>query len=397
VITAGSGQEPLTIEDTVRYVLRVNDGPCLVLLSGPSKEAERRGSVVTIFPVAIAATIPVVSGQSILSWPHQSTIQETLFANGVCSIPVKNCASTDTCYKTITYTTNPSFLIVEPAKSAEGVYAESLLRVGEHGMLYVDNRAGSKELYPLLRARGLPVTLTRMDYGDVSFLGSGPDGQPVAVGIEVKGIHDVLKCIADGRFAGHQLPGLVQAYDQVWLLIEGLWRSNAKTGMLEYRHSKGQWRECTAGTRRFMYSDLLTWLFTCSVKGGIQFFRASDWGEATVWLSALYNWWTVKGWEGHKSHLAFHDGTRFGAPYKRDRATMMVASLADRALLQRPTLCRMVSAQLPSIGWEKSKAISDKFKTVEQLVLSTREELMALDGIGPKLANGIWESLRGVK
>ena len=264
-------------------------------------------------------------------------------------------------------------------------------------MLYIDNRAGSKDLYPLLRARGLPVSLVRIDFGDVTFLGMGPEQAPVSVGIEVKTIHDVLKCIADGRFAGHQLPGLVQAYDQVWLLVEGTWRGNAKTGLLEYRHSKGQWRECSVGTRRFMCTDLLTWLFTITIKGGARFARVSDWGEATAWLSSLYSWWTMKGWEGHKSHLAFHDGTRHGTPFKRDRAAMMVASLADKALLQRPTTVRMVSAQLPSVGWTKSAAIAKRYRTVEELVMAQPEDLQELDGIGPTIAKGIYESLRSVK
>ncbi len=263
-------------------------------------------------------------------------------------------------------------------------------------MIYVDNRAGSKDLYPILRAKGLPVTLTRMDFADISFLGTGPDGEPISIGIEVKTIRDLVNSLATGRFAGHQLPGLISAYDQVWLLVEGLWRSNAKTGMLEYRRARGTWDKVTAGTRQFMYRDLVTWLFTMQVKGGISVTRCSDWNEATVWLSTLYQWWQ-KGWDGHKSHLCFHDGTRHGTPYKRDRATMMVSSLSDKALLTRPTLIRMVSAQLPSIGWEKSRHIAKRYRTVEELCNATPEELMELEGIGKTLAEGIYTSLRSVK
>lgn len=265
-------------------------------------------------------------------------------------------------------------------------------------MILVDNRAGSRDLYPLLAAKGMPVTLTRMDYGDVSWLGLGPDGEPVSVGIEVKRIRDVLQCVCDGRFAGHQLPGLVQAYDQVWLLIEGLWRANAKTGMLETRVKRGTWVEISVGTRRFMYRDLLTWLSTIEIKGGVRIARTSDWNEATIWLSSLYRWWTEDGgWESHKSHLAFHDGTRHGTPYKRDRATRMVASIADRALLQRPTLTRMIAAQLPNVGWTRSAPIARRYKTVEELIAATPEDLMAIEGIGPTIAKGIYESLRSSK
>lgn len=265
-------------------------------------------------------------------------------------------------------------------------------------MIYVDSRAGSKELVPLLQAKGLPVTMTRMDYGDVAWLGVGPGGEPVSVGVEVKSIRDVIQCVADGRFAGHQLPGLVQSYDQVWLLVEGLWRPNSKTGMLEYRKRRGEWVELTAGSRRFLYRDLVSWLFTAETKGGIRSARVGDWTEGTVWLSALYKWWTAgKGWEDHKSHLAFHNGTRNGAPYRSERAARMVASLSDRALLSRPTLTRMIAAQLPNVGWTRSEPIARKFKSVEQLLAASVEELMECDGVGPGIAKGIWAALRSAK
>lgn len=267
--------------------------------------------------------------------------------------------------------------------------------------IYIDDRAGSADLAPLLRARGLPVVLTRMDYGDVSWVGLGPGGEPVSVGVEVKGLHDVLKCICDGRFAGHQLPGLVQSYDQCWLLVEGLWRANSKTGILEYRHRKGLWCEASVGTRRFMYRDLATWLCTVEIKGGIKLVRVSDWNEATLWLSACHSWWTQKkegqvGWEAHKSHLAFHDGTRHGAPHRTNpgRASGMVRGLSDQALLTRPTLCRLVAAQLPGVGWKKSEGLARRFQTVEALTVAEISELKEVEGIGPKLAQGIYDSVR---
>lgn len=264
-------------------------------------------------------------------------------------------------------------------------------------LLYVDNRAGSKELFPLLCAKGLPAVLTRMDYADISFLGVGPEGDPVGIGVEVKTLRDVLSCIADGRFAGHQLPGLIQSYDQVWLLIAGLWRANAKTGMLEYRKRKGTWEEASVGTRRFMARDLMTWLMTIEIKGGIRSVRVPDWGDAVVWLSALYGWWNSKGWDGHNSHLVFHDGSRHGTPYKRDRASQMVMSLSDRALLNRPTLTRMIAAQLPNVGWTRSAPLAKRYRTVEELIGATPEELMEIEGIGPKIAQEIWTSLRSPK
>ena len=264
-------------------------------------------------------------------------------------------------------------------------------------MINVDDRTGSKDLAPLLRARGLPVTLCRLPYGDVSFMGQGPEGRPVTVGIEVKTIHDALACMCDGRFAGHQLPGMVASYEQPWFLVEGLWRGNSRTGMLEYRAKKGEWREAHVGTRRFMLTDWLTWTYTQTIKGGVIFQSASDWGMAVGFITALYNWWT-KGWDHHKSHLAFHDGTRHGTPFNRQRVFGNgLGSLRDRAVLVRPSTCRQVAAQLPGVGWEKSARLAKQFPTVERLMTATIEDLCEVDGIGTVLAGKIYQSLRSAR
>lgn len=259
-------------------------------------------------------------------------------------------------------------------------------------MISLDNRAGSAPLFPYLRGIGLPCQLTRLAYGDISFIGVGPGGIPITVGVEVKSINDVLQSITTGRFSGHQLPGLKKSYDIVWLLIEGLWRPNQKTGVLQYRRKRGEWADLTVGTRRFMFRDLATWLFTTEIKGGISIARVSDWGEAILWISTLYSWWTSKEWEGHRSHLALNETGR-------DR-------FFDNALLIKPTLLRMVAAELPGIGWSKSEAIANKFENVEQLVMAdpdTLAEITYVDKggtekrIGTVVASKVYMALRQKK
>lgn len=248
-------------------------------------------------------------------------------------------------------------------------------------MITIDNRDGSSQFAPLLKQRGLPVVLGRLGYGDASFIGSGPAGLPVPVGIEIKQVMDLLACMTDGRLAGHQLPGLVQSYDQVWLLIIGEIRPCPKTGVLQRKRlTSGQWVEAGIGQRRFMYKDLLTFIFTLSIKGNVLIHITSSLNEAIVWISTLYNWWTVKTFEEHRSHLSLHnaqDGRMF-----------------DRAILTRPSTLRLVATQLPGIGYDKSLSLSNFFGTVENLVVAEQWEIEQVPGVGKELARKIYLALR---
>ena len=75
------------------------------------------------------------------------------------------------------------------------------------GAITVDPRAGSADLFEPLKARKLPVRLSKLEAGDVAFIGNGPEGRPVPVGIEYKKLPEMLGCFRD-RFAGHQIIGM---------------------------------------------------------------------------------------------------------------------------------------------------------------------------------------------
>lgn len=247
-------------------------------------------------------------------------------------------------------------------------------------MVTVDDREGSAQLFPLLAKRGIPVTLGRLAFGDISFIGTGIDDEPVPVGIEVKSVRDVLKCMTDGRFAGHQLPGMINCYQQIWLLVEGTWRPRPRDGILEVQSERhGYWFEATIGQRRFMWKDLQTWLLTVQTRGGVRLVTCSDYTEASLWISTLYNWW-MKGIENHESHLAIH--------------TDNPAQFRDRALLIRPTICRMVAKELPGVGFDKSAHIAKFFGTVENLVAASEWDLAQVPGIGKELARRIHAAIR---
>lgn len=250
-------------------------------------------------------------------------------------------------------------------------------------MLTIDDRTGSSDLYPVLRGLGLPCTLGRIDFGDVSFTGTGSEGVPVPVGIEYKKVRDVLQCMTNGRFAGHQLPGLVNSYSQVVLLMEGEIRPRHPDGVLEVKSNKGFWYEGTVGTRRFMYRDLAKWLLTMSIKGGLTVSRTADLRETAISISALYNWWVGDGYDHHRSHLALNvSGDIRGN-----------SGMRDRAILTRPTFLRRIAAELPGVGFEKSAAVEKFFGTLEALFYASEGDIAQVPGIGKGIAAKVWGAL----
>ena len=253
-------------------------------------------------------------------------------------------------------------------------------------MIQVDNRAGSAQLAPMLRAMGVPVDLAVLPFGDASVIGSGSDGVPVSVGVEVKQIYDVLACIESGRYAGHQLPGMLQNFDQVWLLVIGIIRPNPSTGVLEVQSQRGKstgyWRDAYHGRRRSMlYHDLTMWFMSMQIKGGVRLAIVDDYLMAAYWLRCLHAWWD-RGWDDHDSHLVLHDSMRHEFAF-------------DRALLTRPSLTRMLAAQLPSIGRDKSASVAARFKTPIAMVEASEADWQSIPGVGKTIAHKVYVALRG--
>lgn len=248
-------------------------------------------------------------------------------------------------------------------------------------MLYIDDRKGSGEFYALAQTRypSLPLTLCHLPYADFALMGQGPEGSVVPVGVERKTLPDLIDSTYSGRFAGHQLPGLLdpqQGYKDVWLVVEGVYRANG-LGQLVMPHGKG-WVPVGYGSKTFMYTELESLLLTLEVKGGLRVRQTRSQYDTLDFLWALHHWWTDKTMEQHRSHLRFR------------------TLEADPGLLIKPSLLRQVAALLPGIGWNKSGHVSGHFKTIYDMVQADAKQWQAIPGIGKVLAERIWRQLRGL-
>lgn len=245
--------------------------------------------------------------------------------------------------------------------------------------LLIDSRVGSKELQPYINPAITP-TLCRLEYADVSFFGNGydsPNDIPnlVNIGIERKTITDLISSIESGRLSGHQLTGLINSYNYVYLLVEGLWQSNPKTGILEI-YKAHKWQAFEHG-RPHTGTEINNYLNTLAVKCNVKIWRTSDIRQSGRWISDLYLWWQ-KSWDKHKAHQQSYQEPEEIAP-----------------LIPATPMQNMLKAGIKNLGWKKARIVSEEFPTMLDLALADVKVLTALPGIGKIQASKILETVRG--
>lgn len=235
-------------------------------------------------------------------------------------------------------------------------------------MITVDDRIGSSELAGPLRKLGCKVKVTRLEFADFAFYGHGPKGQ-CHIGIERKKVDELVNCMTDTRFTGHQIPGLLRTYADRYLIIEGrYWPSPA--GVLIVNG-----REAGFGLKRFMYADLEHFIMSVRRKAGLSIVPTHSEKDTAWWVHTCYTWYQ-KPWEQHKSVYAIDEVK------------------ADSAILDERTLLRRLAAQLPGIGWTRSKAVEDHFGSVHEMFTSRVADWKEIKGIGTGIARNVVRAIR---
>lgn len=241
-------------------------------------------------------------------------------------------------------------------------------------MITIDGRIGSKELTPFL-PKGT-WKLGRLNFADACWIGTVKD-EPVTVGMERKSVRDLLNSMSTGRLSGHQLVGLKNSYDVVYLVVEGVWRLGAD-GQMEVPSGRGKWRALELGRRKYMAREYHGYLNTLGVLGGLIVRETRSLRHTAKLVLDLYNWWSKKG---HTSHLAIHKN-RFAGD--------------EEAVLVRPGLVRRVAAEITGIGWGKSLEVAKRFQSVKEMVEAGEKEWREIPGIGKTLAKTAVEELTRV-
>lgn len=249
-------------------------------------------------------------------------------------------------------------------------------------MVIVDDRAGSRDLIQPLKKAGLPVTSTRLDFGDVAFEGRGEQGAPVNIGIEYKHLPELVSSIRDGRFAGGQLPGLTgpdKMYDRSWLLVEGIYRHDDRGFLTTYKGRYRGWEPLKGSMHAVEFEKHV---LTFEVCGGVTVRFTNSQADSVRYLQSLYRWWTDKNLDQHTSHLAVH------TPHN-------IVPLSD---------FRQAVYRFPGVGLKVSAAVEQHFRgclrdavnapAEEWAAIETKDKNGKVRRLGMKVAEGIVEFCR---
>lgn len=245
-------------------------------------------------------------------------------------------------------------------------------------MIFVDPRYGSarpgkvsaqRAVASALRDAGLEVVENAMPFGDFAFIGSGPDDTAVPIGIEMKTVQDFITSMLSGRLAEHQVPGLLDTYKRVYLIIEGFYRSRRGSGLLEVP-AGGGWRVLQYGRRPVLWADVERFI-TSLEEAGVRVRRTRTSREtASVIATTLYPFWQ-KDYAEHRTLR----GLYVPAPLtlvQEDEATAR--------------LRRVCVALKTGIGYGRSKAVAEHFRSIANMVNAEIAVWEGIPGVGPQIA-----------
>lgn len=255
------------------------------------------------------------------------------------------------------------------------------------------SRVSGTDMLTLIRShRTHPTAFSKhLLAGDFCFTGEGPDG-PCLIGIERKTVKGLLSDIRSGRFSGEQLPKLLSNYEFVFLIVEGRYRSNWKTGLLEEgrllgtRYNDGIYRQkekeyiqyvpLVLGTQTFVALELEAFTNTLSMCTPIREIKhTNDEYDTAEYVLSLHHSFS-KPWDKHSAHVAIHRPE-------------------DHVLVGKTSTVRRVSHALTGIGWEKSSTIDKAFNSVADMCEASPKDYENLPGFGKKLSKQVWAELHG--
>lgn len=260
----------------------------------------------------------------------------------------------------------------------------------EAGRIYIANDVGSREFEPLLSKRGTACELVNKLPADFEIVGQGRGGVPWRIGVERKTLSDLCSSLVRDRLFGTQLPRMVQEYDRIWLLIEGVFRCGRDDAVEVWGWEQRSGRQGWIGARSGLsWSQLQKWLMSydeavaawpapnAGVGHGLRW-RTSTERETTEWLAGLLSWWG-KPYHRHAGHIAIE----LDHPMPQ----------RVHAMIHKPNRVQKNAFSLDEIGAKTALKVGRYFRSIEEMILADESEWRKA-GLGRKDAHTVWKNIR---
>ena len=215
---------------------------------------------------------------------------------------------------------------------------------------------------------------------DIVFTGNGGafGVGMVSVGIERKKIYeDFPRCLQTHHHLD-QLRRMKRTHRVVYLLIEGVFRIDLDTGLVQVLsgnyspYSERRWVDTNPTAN---YIGMMRHLESVTWSMGVHVMFTRSFAETCRWLEALHGWWQ-KPFEEHSSPFMYQQ------PFTLQGEIPMI---------------RRILGTLPGVGWKLSEVLAAHIPNPAAMNEMTEADLKAIPGIGPGRARDILNAWWGVE
>lgn len=246
-----------------------------------------------------------------------------------------------------------------------------------------ESRTSGTDMLALVRShRDSPTAIPKHLFsGDFCFSGTGPDGDCL-IGVERKRIKDMLSSIRTGRLA-EQLVELVRHYEYSFLVLEGTFRTNWHSGLLEDKYGR-DYSPVYVGKSTFLGLELESALSSIMATTPVRYIRTRSERETVEWLVSL-------------NHA-------FSKPWDQQLAKVTAIHQPEQyATIGKASTIRRVTNALSGLGWERSGTLEQSYKSVWDLMsvnpdcecIRPARDYEKLPGFGKVLSKRMWDQLHG--
>jgi len=243
-------------------------------------------------------------------------------------------------------------------------------------IIYTSDLPNDQDMIRALGSMAVPIPIP---HGDAAFFGIDDDGGPIRICVERKKIPDMASCILSDRYLSQAQSAKDAGFDVLCLILEGRYHSAVSDGLLEIpghdHNGHACWKPVIPAIAFSRFDQYLTELENLA---GIIVKHSEDVRGTAAIIKNLWNGFQTKP-SDHQSLKAIYKPQLLGASI----------------LLAKPGIVRRVAAELPGVGWGRSKAIAEHFPTVASMCSADVGEWAKLEGIGKKIAERIVVALRG--